>query len=149
MKRRFLLSSPIAFLAAGCGPPPPAAVDLTIKAAVDLNRNAAGVPLSVAVRLYGLNARSRFLGADAYALMDKESAALGDEGSRLEEIVVKPGEIRKLAIVPKPDVRFIGAAVLFQDIDRARWRTIAPIAASGLTRLALTLGSNRSELEPA
>jgi type VI secretion system protein VasD len=149
MNRRLLLATPAFLLVANCGPPPASAVDLTIKAGTDLNRNSAGVPLSVAVRVYALNARSRFLNADAYALMDKESATLGDEGSRVEEIVVKPGEVRKVLMAPKADVRFIGAAVLFQDIDRSRWRSIAPIAVSGLTRLVLTIGRNRSELESA
>ena len=48
-----------------------------------------------------------------------------------EEVVVRPGETRKVTLTPKPGVRFLGIAVLFRDIDRAQWRAIAPIAASG------------------
>jgi type VI secretion system protein VasD len=124
-------------------------VELTIKAGPDLNMNRAGTPLAVAVRLYGLTARARFTSADAYALMDRDRAVLSDEGMRLEEIVVRPGETRKVMLAPKPDVRFLGAIVLFQDIDRSQWRAVAPIAASGSTRLVLAIGSNKAALESA
>src|ERR1700675_4287959 len=53
--RRLLLVTPALALVASCGPPPPAVVDLVVKASPDLNRNQAGTPLSVAVRLYSLN----------------------------------------------------------------------------------------------
>lgn len=147
--RRPLLLTPALALIASCGPPPPAVVDLTIKASPDLNRNQAGTPLAVAVRLYALNARARFSTADAYAVMERDRTVLGDEGARLEEIVVRPGETRKVTLAPKPDVRFLGVAVLFQDIDRAQWRAIAAVAASGTTRLVLAIGSNKAVLESA
>ena len=110
--RRPLLAAPALALIASCGPPPPATVDLTIRAGLDLNRNPAGTPLAVAVRLYALGSRARFTSSDAYALMDRERAVLGDEGTRVEEIVVRPGETRKVMIAPKPDARFLGVAVL-------------------------------------
>jgi type VI secretion system protein VasD len=79
--------------------------------------------------------------------MDRERAVLADEGSRLEEIVVRPGEKRTVTLMPKPGVHYIGTVVLFQDIDRARWRAIAPIAAAGLTRLSLAIAGNGARLE--
>jgi type VI secretion system protein VasD len=147
--RRLLLGTPALALVASCGPPPPAVVDLTVKASPDLNRNQAGTPLSVAVRLYSLNDRARFSTADAYGLMSRENAVLGDERAGSEEIVMRPGETRKVTMAPKPGVRFLGVAVLFHDIDRAQWRAIAPIAASGTTRLVLAIGSNKAELGAA
>ena len=150
MHRRTFLAVPAGAVAAGCaGPSAPAVVNLTIKAGSDLNRNAAGTPLAVAVRLYTLNARARFMTADAFALMDRDRAVLADEGTRAEEIVVRPGETRNITLAPKPDVRFIGVAVLFQDIDRSQWRAVAPIAPSGSTRLVLSIGANRATLEAA
>ena len=147
--RRLLLAAPAVALVASCGPPPPAVVDLTIKASPDLNRSQAGTPLSVAVRLYSLNDRARFSTADAYGLMDRENAVLGDERAGSQEMVVRPGETRKVTLTPKPGVRYLGVAVLFHDIDRAQWRAIAPIAASGTTRLVLAVGSSKAELEAA
>ena len=147
--RRLLLVAPPLALLAGCGPPPPSVVDLAVKAAPDLNRNQAGTPLSVAVRLYSLNDRARFATADAYGLMERENTVLGDERAGSQEIVVRPGESRKVTLTPKPGVHYLGVAVLFHDIDRAQWRAIAPIAASGTTRLALAIGSDKAELEAA
>jgi type VI secretion system protein VasD len=134
----------------GCGgAPAPAVVDLAITAGRDLNQDAAGTPRSVAVRVYGLTSRARFSTADAFALMDRDKQVLADEGSLAEEVVIKPGETRKLTLMPKPGVHYIGTVVLFQDIDRARWRAVAAIAPEGLTRLALVVGRNSSQLEAA
>jgi type VI secretion system protein VasD len=140
--RRLLLVAPTLALVASCGPPAPSVVDLVVKASPDLNRNQAGTPLSVAVRLYSLNDRARFATADAYGLMERENTVLGDERAGSEEIVMRPGETRKVTLAPKPGVRF-------HDIDRAQWRAIAPIAASGTTRLVLAIGSSKAELEAA
>jgi len=114
-------------------------VDLTIKANLDINPNAAGMPVSVAVRLYSLNARSRFESADVFSLMQREAQVLGTEGASAEEVLIRPGETRKVVLTPKPGVRFVGIAVMFRDIDRAQWRLVAPIAESGPTRLALVV----------
>lgn len=150
ISRRLLMAVPAVLCVASCGgPPPPPTVDLTIRAAPDVNPNPAGTPVSVAVRLYSLNARGRFASADVYSLMQREAQVLGTESAGSEEVVVRPGETRKITLMPKPGVRFVGIAVLFRDIDRAQWRAMAPIAESGLTRLALTINGTTAALVPA
>jgi type VI secretion system protein VasD len=148
--RRQLIATPAVLLVASCGgPPPPPVVDLTIKAGPDINPTAAGTPVSVAVRAYSLNASGRFSSADVYSLMQREAQVLGTESAGSEEVVVRPGESRKVTLMPKPGVRFIGVAVLFRDIDRSQWRAVAPIAESGLTRLSLTISGNKAALVSA
>jgi type VI secretion system protein VasD len=148
--RRLLLAAPAVLLVEGCGgPPPPAVVDLTIRANPDINPNPAGTPVSVAVRLFSLSASGRFSSADVFSLMQREAAVLGTESMGSEEVVVRPGETRKVNLSPKPGTRFIGVAVLFRAIDSAQWRAIAPIAESGLTRLQLTLSGNQATLVSA
>jgi type VI secretion system protein VasD len=148
--RRLLLVGPALLSVANCGgPPAPAVVELSIRASSDVNPNPAGTPVSVAVRLYSLMGRGRFMSADAYALMDREKATLGDESAGSEEVVVRPGENRNMTLAPKPGVRYLGVAVLFREIDRAQWRAIAPIATTGLTRLVLTISRNKAVLESA
>jgi type VI secretion system protein VasD len=151
IRRRLLLAAPAVLLIEGCGggPPPPAVVDLTIRANPDINPNPAGTPVSVAVRLFSLSARGRFASADVYSLMQREAAVLGTESTGSEEVVVRPGETRKVNLTPKPGTRFLGVAVLFRAIDSAQWRAIAPIAESGLTRLQLTLSGNQAALVSA
>jgi len=139
--RRLLIGAvAAALLLAACGAPPPPMVDLTIRANADINPNAAGTPVSVAVRLYSLNGTSRFESADVFSLMQREAQVLGTESTGVEEMLVRPGETRKAVLVPKAGVRFIGIAVMFRDIDRAQWRVVAPIAESGPTKLVLALG---------
>jgi type VI secretion system protein VasD len=147
--RRSLLGAPAALLLEGCaGPPAPPVVDLTIKANADINPNPTGTPVSVAVRFYSLNARGKFESADVYSLMQREAQTLGTESVGSEEVVVRPGETRKVTLMPKPGVRFVGIAVLFRDIDRAQWRMVAPITESGLTRLAISISGTRAALVP-
>jgi type VI secretion system protein VasD len=149
--RRLLLGAvPAVLLVEGCGgPPPPPVVDVTIRANSDINPNPMGTPVSVAVRLYSLNARGRFEAADVYSLMQREAQTLGAESTGFEEVVVRPGETKKITLTPKAGVRFIGIAVLFRDIDRSQWRMVAPIAESGLSKLAISLSGNRAALVPA
>jgi len=124
ISRRLLLGAmPGALLLEGCGgPPAPPVVDVTVRANPDINPNPAGTPVSVAVRFYSLNARGKFESADVYSLMQREAQTLGTESVGSEEVVVRPGETRKVTLMPKPGVRFVGIAVLFRDIDRAQWR---------------------------
>lgn len=150
--RRMLLAAPaLSWLLTRCGPapPPPAVVDLHIKAGKDQNPDASGTPVAVAVRLYSLNAAGKFNAADAYALMDREKATLGEEGAGSEEVLVRPGENKSLTLSPKAGVRFLGVAVLFREIDHATWRAIAPVAASGPTKLRLTIDGTTAKLAPA
>ncbi|MFO1159163.1 MAG: type VI secretion system lipoprotein TssJ [Reyranellaceae bacterium] len=148
-RRRFLAASTLLPVAGCGGPPPPAVVDLTIKASPNINPTAAGTPVAVAVRLYSLLNRGRFSSADAYAIMDRESATLGTESAGSEEVVVRPGETKKITLSPKPGVQYIGAAVLFREIDRSQWRSVASIAPTGATKLTLTIDGTRADLVSA
>jgi type VI secretion system protein VasD len=149
--RRLLIGAvPVALLIEGCGgPPPPPVVDLTIRANSDINPDRMGTPVSVAVRFYSLTARGKFESADVYSLMQREAQTLGTESVGSEEVVVRPGETRKVTLMPKPGVRFVGIAVMFRDIDRAQWRMVAPIAESGLTRLTISISGTRAALVPS
>ena len=143
--RRLLLGAVPASLLAACagGPPAPAVVDVTIQAATDINPTPSGTPVSVAVRLYSLTGRSRFEAADIYALMQREAQVLGAESTDVQEVLIRPGETRKVTLMPKLGVRAIGIAVMFRDTDRAQWRLVAPVAEVGVTRVMLFLrGTN-------
>ncbi len=149
-RRQLLAASAMSALLTRCGPaPPPAVVEVTIKGGADQNPDPAGTPVAVAVRLYSLNAPGKFAAADAYALMDREKATLGEDGAGSEEVVVRPGETKTVTLSPKAGVRFLGVAVLFRDIDHAAWRARAPIAPSGLTKLVLSIAGTTAKLGKA
>jgi type VI secretion system protein VasD len=139
ISRRLLLALP-AILAARCSsPPPPAVLTLTVIGGADQNPDTSGQGATVAVRLFQLKSNAGFERADVFALTEREQQALGTEGLGSEEFVIKPGESRTITRELKPGAQFIGTAVLFRDIDRARWRGIAPVAASGPSRRTLTI----------
>ena len=139
--RRSILSIPGALLVASCGaaPPPPAVLTLAMNAGPDVNPGASGGPTAVAVRLYQLTATAKFERADVFALTEREQATLGTDSLGSEEFVLKPGESRTITRDLKKDVQFVGVVALFRDIDHAKWRAFAPVAASGPTRRALTI----------
>ena len=93
----------------------------------------------MAVRLFQLKSNAAFERADVFAVTEREQQTLGADGLGSEEFVIKPGENRAITRELKPGAQFIGTAVLFRDIDRARWRGVAPVAASGPSRRTLTI----------
>lgn len=137
LARRGLLLGGAAGLVMAGGQPPPPVVDLAITIGPAVNPGIDGRPLPVAVRIYLLSAAGKFEGADVFALIEREQATLGAELIAREELTFTPGSTRQVTREADSRTRFLGAAVLFRDIDRARWKAIAPVASTGTTRLRL------------
>lgn len=150
--RRLLLAAP-ALLLARCGapppPPPPPVLHLTIKGGADQNPDTAGRAVPVSVRLFFLGGTGRFEAADVFALTERERATLGEDAVGSEGAIVRPGETLTIEREMKPATKFLGVAVLFRDIDGAKWRLSHPIAPSGPTKLLLTTAGNAATLAPA
>jgi type VI secretion system protein VasD len=100
----------------------------------------------VAIRLFYLTATAKFERADVFALTEHERATLGEDSAGSEEFVLRPGESRSITRTPKSGVQFLGAAVLFRDIDSATWRMVQPVAASGPTHLRLAITGIKATL---
>jgi type VI secretion system protein VasD len=137
--RRLLLALP-AILAARCSSAEePAVLTLAVLGGADQNPDRAGLPTTVAVKLFQLKSSSAFERADVFALIEREQQTLGADGLGSEQFVIRPGETRTVTRELKPGAQFIGTVVLFREIDRARWRGIAPVATSGPSRRSLTI----------
>jgi type VI secretion system protein VasD len=138
ISRRALLGlMALLFGVGGAPPPPPAVLTLTIVAGADQNPDPSGRPAPVAVRLFELNGTAKFERADVFALTEHEQQTLGADSQGSEEFVLRPGETRTITRELKKGVQFVGIAVLFRDIDRSRWRVMAPVGVSGPTKLTL------------
>ncbi|HTZ72059.1 MAG TPA: type VI secretion system lipoprotein TssJ [Acetobacteraceae bacterium] len=150
MKRRaLLLMLPLAL--ATCGgpkPPPPAVLDLTIIGGATQNPETDGHPAPVSIRIYQLGAAGGFQQADIFALLQRETATLGQDLLGAETLTVTPGQTLHVHRQLKPGTQFLGAAVLFRDIDHAQWRGLAPVAASGPTALTLKTDKLSMTLSP-
>jgi type VI secretion system protein VasD len=126
---------------AGCSQPPPPVLTLTMVGTQDQNPDPAGRSSPVAVRVYQLSGTGKFEQADVFALKDNEMKTLGaDEAAPSQEYLIAPGDSKTITINLKPNVSSIGVAVLYRDIDRAKWRADAPAAANGPTKLTATAG---------
>lgn len=151
-RRRAVVFLPALMLtrcAAPAPPPPPATLSLLIKAGAEQNPDSAGQPAPVAIRLFYLAASARFERADVFALIERERATLGEDSQGSEEFVLRPGETRTIDRELKKGVQMLGIAVLFRDIDHATWRAVAPVAATGPTRLVVTTSGLKATLAPA
>ena len=139
ISRRLLLALP-AILAARCSSAEePAVLTFTVLGGADQNPDRAGQPATVAVKLFQLKSNTAFERADVFALIEREQQTLGADSLGSEQFVIRPGETRTVTRELKPGAQFIGTVVLFRDIDRARWRGVAPVAASGPSRRTLTI----------
>jgi len=151
MTRRTLLLlclAPLALARCAPPPPPPAVLQLTIQAGATQNPETDGHPAPVGVRLLQLGAAGAFEQAGVYALLQHESATLGQDLIAAETLDVTPGQTLTVERQLKPGAQFLGVAVLFRDIDHAQWRGVAKLAASGPTRLTLTIAALQMTLAP-
>jgi type VI secretion system protein VasD len=138
--------------AAGCGgpPPPPAPVlELTVTGTADQNPSANGTPQPVAVHLYQLAATQKFTKADVFALTEHEQATLGSDDLGSSDFVLRPSEKQNVKQDLKPGTQALGVVVLFYNIDNAQWRASAPVAASGPSKLFLSVEKLSVSLKPA
>jgi len=129
--RRVLLVTGLALLAASCGAPPPkpvvTPVTLNLVASADANPDARGRASPLTVRVYVLKAPGPFEGADFFSLYDKDQATLGAEMVKREELLLNPGESRKLEFTLEPDAKNIAVLAAYRDLERARWRDLKPL----------------------
>jgi type VI secretion system protein VasD len=148
--RRSLLLLPAALVVARCAPAPkpPAVLTLVVTGGAEQNPDPAGKPAPVAVRLYQLTATAKFERSDWTSLTEHEQATLGQDDAGSEEVVISPGQTLTKTIELKNGVQSLGVVVLYRDIDHAQWRAEAPVATSGPTKLALTVGKLAVTLKP-
>jgi type VI secretion system protein VasD len=147
--RRLLLGLPAALALAHCASPkPPAVLTLTMIGSADQNPDANGKAAPVAVHVYQLTQTAKFERSDVFALTEHEQQTLGQDDAASQEFVLSPGETQSKTFELKPGVQAVGVVVLYRDIDNAQWRADAPVATSGPTKLALSVGKLATTLKP-
>jgi type VI secretion system protein VasD len=116
-------------LLAACGgakPPKPVEARALVTTSANVNRDAAGRPSPVVLRVFQLRGDAEFNGADFFALYEREKETLGASLILREEFVLQPGEQRELVLPLSLEARHIGALAAFRDIRSTRWRAISP-----------------------
>ncbi|KWT70208.1 Type VI secretion lipoprotein/VasD [Variovorax sp. WDL1] len=138
-------------LVSGCAKPPPPPVTtpvaMTLVAGADANPDARGRASPLTVRVYALKTRGAFESADFFSLFEKDQATLGAEMAQREELLLRPGESRKLEMTLAADVKAIGVMAAYRDLDRARWREVRVVEPGKPLVLTTTFGARRIRIE--
>lgn len=142
----------------GCGgddpppppaPPPPKIVNLTVKAAANVNPNGAGLPSPVVVRIYQLTGVTGFAETDFFELQDDAAGALGDELVGSETFVLAPGAVEVYARELGEDVRFVGIIAAFRDLSAGKWRSFHAVPPAATTLLEADLSGTEVNMRKA
>jgi type VI secretion system protein VasD len=95
-----------------------------IVAAAGLNPDNRGVAKPVQLRLYELRSKSSFERVGFLEMQDKDDVALGLDFVRRDELLIFPGERRKVTIKGNPDVKVFGVLAAYRDLDKSTWRAM-------------------------
>jgi type VI secretion system protein VasD len=127
----------LSVIASGCksGPPKADPVKARISASTDVNPNAEGRASPVHVRIFQLKEDGAFVGADFWALVDKETETLGGSLVQRQEHDLVPGESKDIELKVQPDARVLGVMAEFANYRNAQWRVVAKAPNKTLTDL--------------
>ena len=152
-RRSFALRGASLVLAA-CGAKPilapkPKVLTIDVLAAANLNPSASGRPSPVVVRIYELKAAAPFESADFIMLFDKDQATLGAELVQREEMLLRPGETKKLGMTLPADAKAIAVLAAYRDLERARWREVRAVEPGKPLTLTVNFGARQIRIEAA
>jgi type VI secretion system protein VasD len=111
-------------------PLPPTLATLTVSA--DANPDNEGRPSPIVIRIYQLKEGGAFTNANYFALVDKESEALGSSLVSREEYEMQPGATRELELQIPAEARVLGVIAGYRDINNSRWKAVANAPEAGL-----------------
>ena len=136
---------------AGCASHKPVVtpVAMTVVAGADANPDARGRASPLTVRVYALKSPGPFEGADFFSLFEKDTATLGAELVQREELLLRPGDSKKLEMTLAADAKAIGVMAAFRDLDRARWREVRAVEPGKPLTLTVTLGARQIQIDAA
>jgi type VI secretion system protein VasD len=132
---------------AGAPKPVVSSIQVSAQAGADVNPDARRRASPVTVRLYAMKSAALFESADFFSLFDKDTATLGAELVQREEMLLKPGEQKALALKLGPEVKAIAVMVAFRDLERSRWRAVHAVEVGKTTNLTIKLAGTQIALE--
>lgn len=107
-------------------------LQLLVQAQRSLNTDASNASASLALRVYVLRDASGFEKASFDSLYEDDAATLGSNVLLRENLYLRPGEARELALELSGDARALGIFGAFREIEHSQWRAILPLPAGAL-----------------
>lgn len=141
-----------AVLLASCSTPPPkpivTPIAMTLVAEAAVNPDARARPSPLTVRVYALKTSGAFDATDFFTLFDKDQTTLGAEMIQREELLLRPGETKKLEMTLPADGKALGVIAAYRDIERARWREVRVVEPGKPLALTITFAARAIRIEP-
>lgn len=98
-------------------------LDIMIEADARVNADAQGRPAPIQVRIFELKSRSVFEEADFFSLQGKPRQVLGDDLAGSDDLVLRPGDVKRIQRRADPKAVAIGVIAGYRDLGRSVWRT--------------------------
>lgn len=115
--------------------------DLDITVADDLNPDISGRASPVVIKIYQLAARTTFDSKDFFQLYENPQEQLGEDLLASEDLELQPDDHVIHTLHLKPGTQYVGIVVAFRDIEKAKWRLVAPVDERDYDTLNLALDS--------
>jgi len=131
-------------------PPPPviSRITMNLVAGADANPDARGRASPLTVRVYALKTSGAFESADFFTLFEKDQATLGAEMIQREEMLLRPGDNKKLEMTLPADGKALGVIAAYRDLERARWREVRVVEPGKPLVLTINFGARQIRIDP-
>jgi type VI secretion system protein VasD len=132
-------------LLCGCGKP---RIDLAVASQANVNPDHTGRPSPVIVKIYEMRSDLAFSQSDFYPLFESPVQVLGAELLAADEMVLLPGEARRITYDPVKETRFLGVLAGFRQMERAKWKIVTPVDSEKPNTVGIELRDVTVELIP-
>lgn len=119
-----LITAAMLGLLGGCAKP---AIDLAVASHTNVNPDHTGRPSPVIVKVFEMRSDLAFTQSDFRLLFESPVKALGADLLAMDEMVLVPGEARRIEYAPVFGTMYLGVVAGFRQMDRAVWRVVTPI----------------------
>ena len=130
----FMLAVPC-FLG-GCVKP---RIDLAVASQINANPDHTGRPSPVIVKVYELRSDLAFSQSDFHPLFETPVQVLGADLLAADELVLVPGEARRISYEPVEGTRFLGLLAGFRQMERAQWKVVSSVNFEGVNTVGIEL----------
>lgn len=114
-------------------------IDLAVASQINANPDHTGRPSPVIVKVYELRSDLAFSQSDFRPLFETPVQVLGADLLAADELVLVPGEARRITYDPVEGTRFLGLLAGFRQMERANWKVVSTIDPEGTNSVGIEL----------